>query len=54
MGYEAEPAETGFAVYVVVPVLSAVSKSHDIDPALEVAVKPVPAGVVELPEEPVG
>jgi len=53
IGYEAEPAETGFAVYVVVPVLSAVSKSHDIEPAELVAVKPVPAGVVELPDEPV-
>lgn len=52
-GYDAEPALTGFAVYVVVPVLSAVSKSHDIDPAEAVAVNPVPAGVVEAPELPV-
>lgn len=52
-GYEAEPALTGFAVYVVVPVLSAVSKSHDIEFELDVAVSPEPAGVVELPDDPV-
>jgi len=52
-GYDAEPALTGLAVYVVVPVLSAVSKSQDIEPADDVAVRPVPAGVVELPELPV-
>jgi hypothetical protein len=53
IGNEAEPALTGLAVYVTVPVLSAVSKSHDIEFELEVAVKPLPAGVVELPDEPV-
>jgi hypothetical protein len=53
IGYDAEPALTGLAVYVVVPVLSAVSKSQDIEPADEVAVVPVPAGVVALPVEPV-
>ena len=52
-GYDAEPALTGFAVYVVVPVLSAVSKSQLIELALAVAVNPVPAGVVATPEEPV-
>ena len=52
-GYEAEPALTGLAVYVIVPVLSAVSKSHDIEPADDVAVVPNPAGVVALPTEPV-
>lgn len=52
-GNDAEPALTGLAVYVVVPVLSAVSKSQDIEPADDVAVRPEPAGVVELPELPV-
>lgn len=53
IGKEAEPALTGLAVYVVVPVLSAVSKSQDIAAALDVAVIPVPAGVVLAPELPV-
>lgn len=47
IGNEADPALTGFAVYVTVPVLSAVSKSHDIEPADAVAVVPDPLGVVE-------
>lgn len=35
------------------PVLSATSKSQDIEFELEVAVNPDPAGVVALPDEPV-
>jgi hypothetical protein len=52
-GYDAEPALTGFAVYDVVPTWSAVSKSHDIEFELDVGVALDPAGVVELPDEPV-
>jgi hypothetical protein len=53
IGNEADPALTGFAVYVVVPVLSAVSKSQDIEFEDDVAVNPDPAGVVTLPVDPV-
>lgn len=52
-GYDADPALTGLAVYVTVPVLSAVSKSQLIELEDEVAVNPDPAGVVELPLDPV-
>lgn len=52
-GYEAEPALTGLAVYVTVPVLSATSKSQDIEFDEDVAVSPEPAGVVALPDDPV-
>lgn len=52
-GQDADPALTGLAVYVTVPVLSAVSKSQDIEFELEVAVNPDPAGVDAAPDEPV-
>jgi hypothetical protein len=52
-GKDAEPALTAFEIYDVVPVLSAVSKSQDIEFDDDVGVSPDPAGVVELPEEPV-